>query len=157
MREADFVSLAEMLVRTPPPADDRDAPPPCLASPDSHVDAAAVEACSPALRDVRLFRARLADAFDEASARLLRELAADVLARELRLAPCDLAAIVQRVQRSAPVVVVRVAAHDAAPIADVPVVIDETLQPGDAILEVVGGAVDARLGVRLAQVLEAFA
>jgi flagellar biosynthesis/type III secretory pathway protein FliH len=116
-----------------------------------------VEECGLALRDARLFRARLADAFDEAAARLLRELAADVLARELRLVPCELAAIVQRVQRTAPVVVVRVAAHDAAHITDVPVVVDETLEPGDAILEVVGGAVDARLGVRLAQVLEAFA
>ena len=40
-----------------------------------------------ALRDVRLFGARLADAFDDAASRLLRELACDVLARELRIAP----------------------------------------------------------------------
>lgn len=157
MREADFVSLAEMLIRTPMPVDEHHDAPAGAASPERLVDRAAMEECALALRDVRLFRARLADALEEAAARLLRELAADVLARELRLAPCDLAAIVQCVQRTAPVVVVRVAACDAAHVTDVPVVVDETLQPGDAILEVVGGAVDARLGVRLAQVLEAFA
>lgn len=116
-----------------------------------------------ALRDVRLFRAQLADAFADAASRLLRELACDVLARELRIAPCDLAAIVQRVIERAPVVRVRVAPCDAGRIAAVlrargcEIVGDPALSAGDALLETAGGALDARLGVRLAMVLEAFA
>ncbi len=118
-----------------------------------------------AVREARLFRARLADAFDDAVARLLRELATDVLARELRLAPCDLAAIVRAVGERAPVVRVCIAACDATALAggplirgcDAAVVEDPALAAGDAIVEFAGGALDARLGVRLATVLEAFA
>lgn len=116
------------------------------------------------LREARLFRARLADAFDDAAARLLRDLGSDVLARELRLAPCDLAAIVQRIAVRVPVLRVRVSAADLAcgvSLArgfDVPVAEDPALRDGDAIVELSGGgALDARLGVRLATVLEAFA
>jgi hypothetical protein len=157
VREADFVSLAETLIRSvAPPVAPEESPAP-VASPDAHADDAATAERSAALREARLFRARLADALDEASARLLRELAADVVARELRLAPCDVARIVERVQRSAPVVAVRLAAADAARVTHVPVVVDDALQPGDAVLEVAGGTVDARVGVRLAHVLEAFA
>jgi hypothetical protein len=131
---------------------------------ESVVDTRAVDVVA-AVRDARLFRARLADAFDEAAARLLRDLATDVLARELRLAPCDLADLVQRACERAPVVRVRVAASDVARVAampvsrcgDVQVVADPALAGGDAVVEVVGGALDARLGVRLATVLEAFA
>jgi hypothetical protein len=107
-----------------------------------------------ALRDARLFRARLADAFDEAAVRLLRELASDVLARELRLAPCDLDAIVRRTRERAPVVRVRVAPGDLSRVAGVPVVADAALSAGDAIVELDGGALDVRLGVRLATVLD---
>jgi flagellar biosynthesis/type III secretory pathway protein FliH len=110
-----------------------------------------------ALREARLFRARLADAFDESAARLLRELACDVLARELRLAPCDLAALVRRVSERVPVVRVRVGAGDLGAVTGVPVVADSALCAGDAIVELAGGALDARLGVRLSAVLEAFA
>jgi hypothetical protein len=127
----------------------------------AHLDAAVVAA----VREARLFRARLADAFDDAAARLLRELATDVLARELRLAPCDLAAIVRGIGERAPVVRVRIAACDAAALAggvllrgcDAAVVVDPALAGGDAIVELAGGALDARLGVRLATVLEGFA
>ena len=115
------------------------------------------ETCAEALRDARLFRARLADAFAEAAQHLLRELACEVLARELRLAPCDLAALVQRVRERVPVVRVRVAAADLGAVTGVPLLADPALQAGDAIVELAGGALDARLGVRLAAVLEAFA
>jgi flagellar biosynthesis/type III secretory pathway protein FliH len=108
-----------------------------------------------AAREARLFRARLADAFDDALARLLRELAADVLARELRLAPCDVAEIARRVLQGAPAVRVRVSRADAVGDCGLPVVADPELHPGDAVLELTGGALDARLGVRLATVLDA--
>ena len=139
----------------------------------SSLDAAAVARARPApgdlddvvsaaLRDARLFRARLADALDDAGSRLLRELASNVLARELRIEPCDLAAIVQRVIERAPVVRVRVAACDVERVAAVlvargcDVAGDSALAAGDAMLELAGGALDARLGVRLAMVLEGF-
>ncbi|HEV2741173.1 MAG TPA: hypothetical protein VGU66_21620 [Candidatus Elarobacter sp.] len=126
-------------------------------------DAVADGDVAAAVREARLFRARLADAFDDAAARLMRDLAADVLARELRLAPCDLTAIVQRIAERAPVVRVRVAACDVARGVRLPrgcdaaIVEDPALARGDAIVELAGGALDARLGVRLALVLEAFA
>ncbi len=109
-----------------------------------------------ALREARVFRAQLRDAFDAAAQELLRELAADVLARELRLAPCDLAAIVRRVAHGAPVVCVRAAGADVRPIDGLAVVRDDSLAPGDAIVEVVGGSIDVRLGVRIADVLDAW-
>jgi flagellar biosynthesis/type III secretory pathway protein FliH len=120
-------------------------------------ESAAADEIAAVLREARLFRARLADAFDDAAERLVRELAADVLARELRLAPCDLARIVQRVAARAPAVCIRVAPGDVARITGIAVLADPALCAGDAIVEVTGGALDARLGVRLAAVLEAFA
>lgn len=155
MREADFISLAEMLMPATDGSAGGEIPAPVMT--DARDDDDPLDERVAALRDARLFRARLADALDEASARLLRELAADVLARELQLAPCDLASIMRRVHAAAPIAGVRVAPEDAALIGDFPVVVDASLRPGDAIVELTGGAIDARLGVRLAQVLEAFA
>ena len=155
---AEFIALADLLRGTAaPPAE----PAPCavpLVEAAVHVDGAVVtDEIAASLRDARLFRARLADAFDDAAERLVRELAADVLARELRLAPCDLARIVQRVAAGAPAVRVRVAPADVGRITGIAVMADPALCDGDAIVEVTGGALDARLGVRLAAVLEAFA
>ena len=107
-----------------------------------------------AVREARLFRARLSDAFDAALPRLLRELAGGVLARELLLAPCDLAAIARGVKELLPAVRVRVAPEDGACASELPVVVDTALRPGDAIVEISDGEVDARLGVRLALALE---
>lgn len=109
------------------------------------------------LRDARLFRARLADAFDAHLARLLREIAASVLGRELRIAPCDLQALVARIVGDVPIVRVRVCASDASRLHGAEIAIDPALAPGDAIVELACGSVDARFGVRLAAVLEAFA
>jgi hypothetical protein len=136
-----------------------DANPPAATEPAD--DAASHEVNPPhavanALRDARLFRARLADAFAFSSRRLLRDLASDVLARELRLAPCDLGALVRRAAENVPVVRVRVAPCDLGFAAAVPVIADTSLSAGDAVVELDGGALDARLGVRLAAVLEAF-
>ena len=155
---AEFVALADLLRAPDARAVAVEAPevPAVSCAPSSRDDASAGDVDT-ALRDARLFRARLADAFDDAAARLLRELAADVLARELRLAPCDLAELVRRAGEHAPVVRVRVAACDVRALAGTPVVADPALGRGDAIVELAGGALDARLGVRLATVLEAFA
>lgn len=176
MRAPEFVSLAELLLRpdVPPavaacepreagagqvrhraPLDEGPAfEATSAASPprDPHVVVAGDERA--AVRDARLFRARLADAFDDAFGRLLRELATEVLARELRIAPCDLVALIERIGRDAPFVRVRVAPADAAHEYGVPSIVDPMLEPGDAVLELAGGARDLRLGVRLAGVLE---
>jgi flagellar assembly protein FliH len=174
---AEFVSLADRLNaitsverrRAASSLREEPVPPPEIATPAVVAPSANMENASggagasvssdvaEALREARLFRARLADALDESSARLLRELACDVLARELRSAPCDLDALMRRVSERVPVVRVRVAASDLGALTGVPVVADPALRAGDAIVELAGGALDARLGVRLAAVLEAFA
>jgi hypothetical protein len=161
----EFVSLADVL-RPPAPAaaavPDTTEPAvapataPSVAEPEYRIDERSHAELVVVLREARLFGARLADAFDDARSRLVRELAADVLARELRLAPCDLDVLAQRVLAGAPVVRVRVAPCDVAAIRGVAVTADAELIAGDAVVELAGGALDARLGVRLALVLEAF-
>jgi flagellar assembly protein FliH len=145
--EADSEPASE-LANEVPPADPRG---------DGDGDAAAQERA--VLREVRLFGARLADALDERLARLLAGLASDVLVRELRTAPADLAALVARIaaEATAPPLRVRVAPGDreAAAACGVPVEPDPALAPGDAIVDFADGAIDARLGVRLAALLEA--
>lgn len=115
-------------------------------------------ACAAALRDLRLFRARVADGLDARVARLLVALAGEVLVRELRLAPVALAALVARIanERQADPLRVAVAPQDRAALAHAgfPVDVDATLAPGDAIVIFAEGEIDARLGVRLARVLE---
>ena len=168
MPAADFVSLAELLLggaaHAPAPAG------PCegdaagagcdVGRTDVAQDRSEPNVPDPsddlkdAWRDARLFRAQLEEAFDDALARMLRDLAADVLVRELRLAPCDLAALIGRAVQRAPFVRVRVAAGDGARDYAIPSVVDPKLESGDAILELSGGALDLRLGVRLATVLE---
>ena len=157
MRAADFVSLAELLA----PARTGDAGP--VAAEPARVEPTivAAEPAPPpeeivdAIRDARLFRARLHDALHDARDALLAALAGDVLARELRLAPCDLDALIARRATDAPVVRVRVAPDDAARVRGLPVIADSALLPGNAVIETAGGALDARLGVRLAAVLDA--
>jgi hypothetical protein len=140
---AEIAEPAEVAVAAPPPQP--------MALPDA-ADLA---------RDVRVFRARLADAFDAARDALLHEFAYAVLGRELVLAPADIAVIAARVlaqHADAEPLRLRVAASDAAALAHQaaglpPLLCDAELAPGDAILEFAGGHVDARLGVRLAALL----
>jgi flagellar biosynthesis/type III secretory pathway protein FliH len=160
--EASFVALAELLRKTVPVSAAAIEPPD-----DDIVDGEVAPSVAPvastageilaAIREAKLFRARLEDALAEALARLVRELAAGVLARELRIAPCDLAALLRATLAQAPVVRVRVAPDDLRSGNELPFVADSSLQPGDAIVELAGGALDARLGVRLSAVLEAVA
>jgi len=135
-----------------------------------------------AIRDARLFRARLADALDARLARLLAAIASEVLVRELRIAPVDLKALVARIagEGAAQPVCIRIAPADRTALAssdmparaereldvtashdrdelglgDIRLLEDDTLAPGDLIVAFADGEIDARLGVRLAAVLE---
>ncbi|HVA29086.1 MAG TPA: FliH/SctL family protein [Candidatus Baltobacteraceae bacterium] len=114
-----------------------------------------------ALSELRRFRAALADAIDETRERLLREIAVDVVARELELCDADIDAVIERAcERYAIDVPVAVRLHpgDAATVhLAYPVIEDATLRRGDAIVEASSGTIDARLGVRLERVLRALA
>ena len=111
------------------------------------------------LREMRLFRARVIEATEAAVETLVADIAADVLARELLLAPADVETIVDRaLQRflADEPLRVRVHAGDVPNVhCDVPLVADETLRPGDAVIELRTGTIDATLGVRLATLLQA--
>jgi hypothetical protein len=155
--DSAFVSLADLLR---PQATRENVAPPVVTLP------VAMPAPLPDVvelaRDVRVFRARLADAFDAACDALLREFAYAVLGRELILGPADIATIAARVLAEHPgaqPLRLRVApadaltlAHDAGALP--PIAGDAELAPGDAILEFAGGSIDARLGIRLAALLE---
>jgi flagellar biosynthesis/type III secretory pathway protein FliH len=109
------------------------------------------------MRDVRLFHARIAEALESAVERLLCDVACDVLARELQLAPVDIERIVdnvlQRYSAEQPLQV-RVHPEDAANLqCALPTVVDANLARGDAIVELRDGFIDASLGVRLEAVL----
>jgi len=158
MADERFIPLAELLR---PPVVPQSPPPPPL-TPAVREDVVCAEATPAAhddlLRDVRLFRARLADAFDAMRERLLVALAGDVVARELRLAPVDIAALARRLldeRTDQGPIRLRVAPEDLERVrcAACAVVADSTLLAGDAVLECEGGDVDARLGVRLADAL----
>ncbi|MGH7736691.1 MAG: FliH/SctL family protein [Candidatus Tyrphobacter sp.] len=109
---------------------------------------------------VRRFYAALADALDCALDDLMRDVASDVLARELALAPADVARLAHdALSRLASQEPLYVAVHrdDAGALAalHVPVRIDETLRRGDASIVLRYGSIDASLGARLQDVLAA--
>ncbi len=111
-----------------------------------------------AAREARLFRAALADAFDALAAQLVRALAADVLGRELQLAPADVELLARRLvtdRRADEPLSLRVCPADLPVDCELPVVGDPELQPGDVVLVCCNGEIDARLAVRLADVLAA--
>gem|GEM_PF-1276436 len=109
------------------------------------------------LREVRLFRARLTEAVETAAETLVADIAADILARELQLAPVEIEAIVDRaLHRYLAEEPLRVRVHptDASRVScDVPIVADECIRSGDLFIELRCGGVDASLGLRLAEVL----
>ena len=113
---------------------------------------AVVEECA-------LFRAHLREAFDRAKARLLTDLATQVLARELLLAPVSIAAIVSDLLRSyseETPVAVRVSPDDRERVVlDLPIEIDPSLRSGDAVLVVRDGHLESMLGRRLDMVVRA--
>ncbi|MDQ2864651.1 MAG: flagellar assembly protein FliH [Candidatus Eremiobacteraeota bacterium] len=112
------------------------------------------DAIDEVLADVRRFRAAVADALQVAVCDLLQEIAIDVVARELQLAPVDVRAVVERARQrydAETVLAIRVNPHDRAALGGeyANVVDDTTLRRGDVVLEVRSGTIDASLGVRL--------
>jgi flagellar biosynthesis/type III secretory pathway protein FliH len=158
-----FVPLHVWLAR-PAPAGEPDVPAAPAPEPDppraeAPVAPALAAATADAVRDLRLFRARLAEALELATGELLRELAYAVLGRELRLAPADVAELAARIlaeHRAAEPVTIRHAPGEPIDLG-VPAVADAALAPGDLIVVFASGDVDARFGVRLAGALEAHA
>lgn len=110
--------------------------------------------------EVRLFYATLREVLDVCVRDCMERIAREVLAREMLLAPADIAAVTERTlrecERLAPVRV-RVHPDDASRCnaGTLPVVEDPQLERGDVIVEVRDGAVDARLQMRLRSALEA--
>ena len=113
-----------------------------------------------ALSAIRRFRAGVADALDAAVQSLLARIAEDVLSRELRIAPPEIAAIVAKArERNAADRVIAVRVHpahrNALATLQVDVHTDDRLAHGDAVLEVRSGTIDVRLRTRLAAALAA--
>ncbi len=123
---------------------------------DTHEHECGCQCTAEAIREAKLFRARVAEAVEIAVADLLADIASDVLARELQLQPADLRAIVDRaLDRFAADEPLRVRTADGEPASElaIPIVRDASLLAGDAVLDFRSGSVDARLGTRLARVL----
>jgi flagellar biosynthesis/type III secretory pathway protein FliH len=135
--------------------------PPAEAIEDAAEGAADLTGEIAAARDVRLFRARVEEAIESAIVTLRCDIAAEVVGRELQLAPASIAEIVRRAVRrfhSESPVRVRVHPEDVGSLAadGIQTVADRDLRRGDAVLEVGGGTVDVTLGVRLDAVLRAY-
>ncbi len=146
-----FVSLASLLAERRVPA---------VPAPETVVAEEPQAAPPPrAASECALFHARLREAFERTHAALLRDLAADVLARELRLAPADVEALARRLlerARDETPVAVRVSPSDRARIAlDLPIETDPALRPGDVVLVVRDGTLESTLGVRLEALVHA--
>ncbi len=112
-----------------------------------------------AIRAARRFRAGLADAMDARLESLLREIANEVLARELELRAADVAAIVRGALVRARESVLTIRAHprdaDALEPLAMPVATDEALRRGDVTIELTSGTIEMRLEERLERVLAA--
>jgi flagellar biosynthesis/type III secretory pathway protein FliH len=148
-----FVPLREWLrpsiaVPTPPPP-----PPP---QPEAEIRFDPVDDDN-VMRDVRLFRAALRESLDACVQVLAREIAVEVVSRELELAPADITSVVERaIARYTIPLSIRVHPDEVACVRDFEgVVADASVRRGDVILAVCGGTIDASLGVRLARVLAA--
>jgi flagellar biosynthesis/type III secretory pathway protein FliH len=107
---------------------------------------------------VRRFRAMLDEALDRHVHELLQEIAVAVLGRELQLAPADLSAIVRSASRRiAPEEPVAIHVHPAEVeycSVGLPVLGDDRMRRGDVEIHLKSGSIDARLGVRLEQLLD---
>lgn len=111
------------------------------------------------LSQARRFHAYLHDVYLQLRERLLTDLAAGVLARELAVEPVAINALAaQLIAEYAREEPVRLRLHRSdvplvEPRCALPIVADAALHPGDAVLEVRDGEIDARFGLRLEAVL----
>ena len=151
----EFIALADLLR----PAMQALAPEPALPpEPAVRVETVAEDAVHLLASDIRRFRARLEQAFESHFDALLRDLACDVLARELTLAPVEIAAVgaraLERALGEAPLGL-RANEADSARLEGLglPVTIDPALRAGDLVLELRDGTLDASLGIRLETIL----
>jgi flagellar biosynthesis/type III secretory pathway protein FliH len=158
-----FVPLAVFLA--PPPAEavqsslPDPSPPEDSPAPRPYAPEALTEYAS-ALGDVRRFRAALADALDVAVQQLLAQIAENVLARELALGPADVGAIAARAREritKEKILAVRIHPRDRDALDDfeIDAVLDQTLAPGDIVVELRSGTIDLRLQARLDMALAA--
>ncbi len=157
-----FVPLASLLR---PPRDEAASGPPAVSVPATAPAAVAMRDVSRSgdaelavlFEELRVARMASIEAFERAAAALLRAFADDVLARELALQPADVSAIARRLieaSRSDEPVGVRVAPADVAAMeCDLPVLGDASLGPGDVVLAVRDGVLDARFHVRVQRAL----
>jgi flagellar biosynthesis/type III secretory pathway protein FliH len=157
----NFVPLAAFLRPPPPP------PPEALEvqTPDEGIDGVArsddiAAEYASIFSAIRRFRAGVADALDAAVQRLLEQIAENVVARELQIAPPNIAAIVAKSRECAAaerVLAVRVHPAQRAALAtlDLEVHEDERLQLGDVVVELRSGTIDLRLRTRIAMALMA--
>jgi flagellar biosynthesis/type III secretory pathway protein FliH len=153
-----FRSLVSMVSAPREPTHDESLPP-VLDTGASHQAAEAADEGAQLMRDIRVFRARIAEGVEAALDVLLADIAADVLARELCLAPADVQKVVDcalaRYQSEEPVRV-RVHCDEINSVGcTIPVIADPDLRTGDAVIELRSGTVQATLGIRLADVLAA--
>lgn len=143
----DTVPLQEPVAQ---PIQEPESPPPL------HVGEA-IDDVDVAIGEAKRFRAALADALAVCLDDVLRDVAGDVIARELQLAPCDVDAIVKRAVERYGNETVRIRANpsDVHALAgsDATVIPDERLRGGDLLFETRHGSIDASLGIRLERVL----
>lgn len=152
-----FVSLAEWL--RPAAVTETPLPDPLPAAEMPEADESSDDV-DDAIRAARRFRAALADALDCALDETLERIACDVLGRELALAPAEIRAIVTRsadAVSSQHVVRVRVHPLDLPSFAESSwdARADDSLRPGDAMIDVASGSIDLTMGSRLARALGA--
>ena len=105
------------------------------------------------LHEIERFRVHALEVLEHSLDHLLVSVAQEVLGRELELAPALIDEItsraLRRYEREGPVRL-RVASTDVGQVeSDLPVVVDSALTPGDLVIEVRDGELDARLPVRL--------
>jgi len=159
-----FVPLATYLRPDPSPCDsspEAALPEAALAEYSTAADGAAAAAAFGAfVAQIKRMRAALEDACAARSETFMRDLGATILGRELRLAPVELAAIVDdalaELRRDFPL---RVRAHpddlEGLHACELPTVADAELRRGDVTIDVRHGSIDASLGARFEALLDA--
>ena len=139
------------------------APPPAAPVPSEPAapPAGVSEACE-VLGEALRFRAALREAFERELAGLLGDLAARVVARELRLGPVDLVAIARGVlehRGEGEFIALRAAPEDGerlralAQERNLALCLDETMHAGDVAIELRCGSLESTLAVRVDDVL----